>query len=177
MDKINDGDQKYDESQQMLHELMKCVKNDNVSAFNTLFEQMSNDPKGDSNFKTLLNTPINENYLIIEASKRNNLIIVKQLVKHDANILPKDKDGKNVMYWACVNNNSEMCEYLMQHGADPNTIVGESTVNTTPLLKAAFKGNVKMMQYLLNNGKHKHSLDWVCYKLSNFSFSIPTISN
>lgn len=156
-----DNVNRKDGSNAILGKLMRFVKRNNVRQFNALFEQVTSNSNDDgSNLKQLLDTAINEEYLIVEAAAYNHLSIVKQLVKHDVNVLATDKNNRSALLRSCFNNNIEMCEYLMLHGADPNIV--DSKDNTTPLISAAIKGNLKIIEYLFNDEKmFKHSFDWV----------------
>ena len=64
------------------------------------------------------------------------------------------------IYHACLQNNTQLVEILMENGANPN-VVNEAT-NTTPFFPAGREGNYEMMKILLNvSGKYKHTFDWV----------------
>ena len=121
------GEEKNKENK-MLTKLMKYLQENNsrkfVSELNKMLEK--------EDFERVLNSQINNTYLIVEAAKNNHLNIVTQLVqKQHVNVSYTDKDGKSALYWSCYNNNDKMCEYLMHHGADPNI--------APPLITAAFK--------------------------------------
>jgi ankyrin repeat protein len=51
---------------------------------------------------------------VIEAAKRNNLPMVKLLVKHGAKLHSKDGAGRNVEGWANKHKNKDMINFLKQ---------------------------------------------------------------
>ena len=140
---------------------MDYVSSNNTQQFNQFFDEIvSKSKKSNVNLKTLVNIdlPIHGDYLIIKAAAQNNLIIVKRLIKQQANVSVIDSGlfSKNALYYACRNSNSEMCELIMMHGGDPN-------MQADSLTCAAFLGNLKIMKYLFNDEKRfKCSYDWVC---------------
>ena len=72
-----------------------------------------------------------------------------------------DQENVNALYIACDENNSEMCQLLMENGCNPNCI--SKTYKTTCLIKAAAMGNKQITKMLLNlDKKFTHSFDWVC---------------
>ena len=53
----------------------------------------------------------------------------------------------------------------MSNGANPNIIPNDGIGRTT-MIRAAYSGNLSIIQLLLNiNKKYKYSFDWVKYKL------------
>ena len=148
------GDEKDNENE-TLTKLMRYVQKNNVRKILVEWKKI----RDKDHLKTLLNTQINDTYLIVEAAKYNNLSMVKQLVEHHVNISSTDANGRTALYLSCYYNNDKMCEYLMAHGADPNIVTSSKS---TPFTYAAFKGNLKMMKYLFNEEKKFcHSFDWV----------------
>ena len=165
------GEEKNKENK-MLTKLMKYLQENNsrkfVSELNKMLEK--------EDFERVLNSQINNTYLIVEAAKNNHLNIVTQLVqKQHVNVSYTDKDGKSALYWSCYNNNDKMCEYLMHHGADPHIVTLD--YKETPLWQAAYFGNLKIVKYLFNEEKKfVYSFDWVCHithiiTLASFLFS------
>ena len=155
---MSTGDEKKKEKE-MLTKLMKYVQENNSRKFVEEFSKI----RDKEHLKTILNTQINNTYLIVQAAKINNLNIVKLLVqqKH-GNISYTDKNGKNALIWSCYNNNDKMCKYLINHGADPNIVTLDG--NDTPLIQAAYSGNLNIMKYLFGEEEKKCfvSFDWVC---------------
>ena len=142
------------EPKERLKKLMDYVKQDNTRKFNEFFDEIvSKSKKSNVNLKTLVNIDapnIWGNYLITEAARKNNLIIVKRLIKQQANVsLRGTWLNGNALHYACMNNNSEMCELIMMHGGDPNIVA----YGRMPLTEAAFYGNLIIMKYLFNDEK------------------------
>ena len=158
------GEEKKKEKSQLLTKLMKYVKENNSTKF---VEQLKMSQKQD--FQRVLNKKINNTYLIVQAAKYNNLNIAKELAQQQhVNISLSDEHGKTALFWSCVNNNDKMCQYLMHHGADPNIVSLSS--KSTPLIQAAYEGNLKIMKYLFNSEKKfLYSFDWVCHIIT-FAF-------
>ena len=113
---------------------------------------------------------------LVRAIEKNNFDLVKLLIKYQASI--NCDEGKETYYpplhAACVVNNVDSVNYLLEHGADPN-IQGWNLLDTylfdyehdecyinldttdciTPLFTAIRNKNVAMVQLLLSYGADK----------------------
>ena len=58
--------------------------------------------------------------LLFEAVKSNNLTVVKSLVDRGANVNAVDKDGGTILMWAAGKADLDMVKYLVKNGADYN---------------------------------------------------------
>jgi ankyrin repeat protein len=97
------------------------------------------------------------NATICNAARYGHTDVVKCLVEAgvDMNIL--DEDGQNSLLIAIQKSNIETATYLIEAGADLSI---ESRDNgDTPLLEAANKGNLKMVQLLLSKGADINQCD------------------
>ena len=65
------------------------------------------------------------------------------------NIDEKNHKGYSALMLAAYNGQFEACEYLLIHGADPNSV---DTSGSTILMGAAFKGHFEIVKLLVNHG-------------------------
>ena len=86
----------------------------------------------------------------------NNIAIVELLIEKGADIEAKDDDGINALVYASTYNDEEMVKFLLEKGADANTVCeieNEHTdIASTPLMNAAYRGNTNIINMLLENG-------------------------
>ena len=86
----------------------------------------------------------------------NNIAIAELLIEKGADIEAKDDDGINALVYASTYNDEEMVKFLLEKGADANTVCeieNEHTdIASTPLMNAAYRGNTNIINMLLENG-------------------------
>ncbi|MBW5390752.1 ankyrin repeat domain-containing protein [Brachyspira hampsonii] len=86
----------------------------------------------------------------------HNIAIAELLIEKGADIEAKDDDGINALVYASTYNNEEMVKFLLEKGADANTVCeieNEHTdISSTPLMNAAYRGNTNIINMLLENG-------------------------
>ncbi|PCG20424.1 ankyrin repeat domain-containing protein [Brachyspira sp. G79] len=86
----------------------------------------------------------------------HNITIAELLIEKGADIEAKDNDGINALVYASTYNNEEMVKFLLEKGADANTVCeieNEHTdISSTPLMNAAYRGNTNIINMLLENG-------------------------
>ena len=154
---LDKKDNEKDNENEILTKLMEYIRKSNSRKFVGEFAKI----RDKDHLQTLLNTRINDTYLIVEAAKKNNLNIVKLLAQQHVNISYTDAKGETALHWSCYNNNDRMCEYFMHYGADPNIVTKSG--KETPLIKAAYNGNLNILKHLFNEEKKfLYSFDWVC---------------
>lgn len=84
------------------------------------------------------------------AAANNNLDAVKAFIaQKSSDINEKDRFGETALYKAVINNNLEMADYLLAHGAFVNS---ENNHYFTPLHQAAINGYEDMIKLLVRNG-------------------------
>lgn len=92
-----------------------------------------------------------KNTPIMDAALIGRTMIVKELIKHAAEITRKNFDLMNALQLACVNEgagNGEVIEDLIKAGADPSAMCWQ----TTPLMAAADSGHIWGVQVLIELG-------------------------
>ncbi|WBW71611.1 palmitoyltransferase Akr1 [Schizosaccharomyces osmophilus] len=62
----------------------------------------------------------------------------------------KDEGGATALHWAALNQQFEVCNYLLENGIDINSTAGN--LGATPLHWAAKRGLVEMVNYLVQRG-------------------------
>ena len=86
----------------------------------------------------------------------HDITITELLIEKGADIEAKDDDGINALVYASTYNNEEMVKFLLEKGADANTVCeieNEHTdIASTPLMNAAYRGNTNIINMLLENG-------------------------
>ena len=86
----------------------------------------------------------------------HNIAIADLLIEKGADIEARDDDDINALVYASTYNNEEMVKFLLEKGADANTVCeikNEHTdISPTPLMNAAYKGNTNIINILLENG-------------------------
>ncbi|KAL6450958.1 AKR1 Palmitoyltransferase AKR1 [Candida maltosa Xu316] len=82
--------------------------------------------------------------------QEGNLTIVKELISSKS-VSANDtfSDGITGLHWACINNRLFLVKYLIENGADPNSLGGE--LMATPLHWACRNGLVYIVDYLITN--------------------------
>ena len=61
----------------------------------------------------------------------------------------KDEKGNTPLYWACINNYTEVAKLLIEHGADIDI---KDNRGNTPLYQACFKNNTEIAKLLIEYG-------------------------
>ncbi|WP_157154466.1 ankyrin repeat domain-containing protein [Brachyspira murdochii] len=86
----------------------------------------------------------------------HNIAIAELLIENGADIEAKDDDDINVLVYASTYNNEEMVKFLLEKGADANTVCEIKNehidISPTPLMNAAYRGNTNIINMLLENG-------------------------
>ena len=83
----------------------------------------------------------------------HNIAITELLIEKGADIEARDNDNINALVYASTYNNEEMVKFLLEKGADANTVCeieNEHTdISSTPLMNAAYRGNTNIINMLL----------------------------
>ena len=86
----------------------------------------------------------------------HDITITELLIEKGADIEAKDDDGINALVYASTYNNEEMVKFLLEKGADANTVCEIENehidISPTPLMNAAYRGNTNIINMLLENG-------------------------
>ena len=86
----------------------------------------------------------------------HNIAITELLIEKGADIEARNDDDINALVYASTYNNEEMVKFLLEKGADANTVCeieNEHTdISSTPLMNAAYRGNTNIINMLLENG-------------------------
>ena len=86
----------------------------------------------------------------------NNIAIAELLIEKGADIEARNVDGINALVYASTYNNEEMVKFLLEKGADANTVCEIENehidISPTPLMNAAYRGNTNIINMLLENG-------------------------
>ena len=86
----------------------------------------------------------------------HDITITELLIEKGADIEAKDDDGINALVYASTYNNEEMVKFLLEKGADANTVCEIENehidILPTPLMNAAYRGNTNIINMLLENG-------------------------
>lgn len=94
--------------------------------------------------------------LVMRASLRKMIRVLKKLVDHGADIDTKDKYGLRAVQIAAYSGFEEGTLFLLQKGCDPHVLgIGEETL----LMWAAETGMISVMQHLLNIGVDVQAVD------------------
>ena len=99
--------------------------------------------------------PVEMSYEISWAAERNWMEVLKALVERGANVNPRRGiDVHPPLDYAIMNENIEMVEYLLEHGADVNYTKSKNS----PLSYAVFKNRADIARLLLERGA---KLRWI----------------
>lgn len=105
---------------------------------------------------------------MFRAAEVGNLASVKELVASGVNIHDRDSNNRTAIYYAALNCNLDIVEYLLDMGAYVNNIVCDGTLldnnkhsldHERLLHLAAEKGKLSIIKYLIQrreNAKHPH---------------------
>jgi ankyrin repeat protein len=88
---------------------------------------------------------------LIIAGYRNQIEVVKLLLKHKADINALSGEG-TVLMGTCYKGNLDLAKLLLKHGADVNS---PNELGTTPLMYAILGQNIDLIKLLLDNGAKK----------------------
>lgn len=96
---------------------------------------------------------------IFNACVYGDLEKIKKMVKNKGlEILnEQDKNGYSSLHYAARNGHFEICEYLVRNGVNVN--LKTKSCFSTPLHRAAFVGNAKIVKLLLENKANIHEQD------------------
>jgi len=75
--------------------------------------------------------------------------LVEELLAHGADIHPRNSDGNNALWLACVSGNGTLVQRLIDAGID---LDNRNLTGATALMYTASSGKADMMQILLQNG-------------------------
>lgn len=94
-------------------------------------------------------------YLVSGSTVLNNSI--REIVNRDANLNERttDKDQYTAVHFAAWDNKTDILEFLLQSGADPNLIGGDGL---TALYLACVNGNIESVKYLVQSGANLNYL-------------------
>ncbi len=94
---------------------------------------------------------------IIQAYMDDDMVLFQQLVEEGTAIDEKDMDGYTALHYAVTWEDLETAEYLIQSGADVNTL---DNWGSTPLMNAVYnQASVEMVTLLLEYGADKTIMD------------------
>ncbi|TVL69749.1 ankyrin repeat domain-containing protein, partial [Brachyspira hyodysenteriae] len=102
-----------------------------------------------------VNLPAKSGFTPLMAS-HNNIAIAELLIEKGADIEAKDDYGINALVYASSDENEEMVKFLLEKGADANTVCEIENehidISPTPLMNAVYNGNTNIINMLLENG-------------------------
>ena len=86
----------------------------------------------------------------------HNIAIAELLIEKGADIEARNVDGINALVYAVSLNDEEMVKFLLEKGADANTVCEIENEHIymppTPLMNAVYNGNTNIINMLLENG-------------------------
>jgi len=158
--------------------LLNCIINIILSYFNN-YNDFRNFIRTTNFYGKLSKVNIN-NIFLCDSSTKNDIDIVKLLVKSGADVnmineIPAPPcngacggglfcglpDIQTPLYNACENEHLEIVIFLVEHNADINARV---TFGNTPLHYACFSANDDIVKYLIKNGADINATNYVCQK-------------
>jgi ankyrin repeat protein len=86
---------------------------------------------------------------LLEAVKKNQLVLVKEELKKGINVNMTDKNGKSLLLIATLNNNIDMAKLLVTYKADVNQ---QDDIQDSPFLYAGAAGHLELLKLYLANG-------------------------
>jgi len=102
--------------------------------------------------KRLADQKINGTPLIVQASTNQNIVAVRKLVEDYCNINAKDPTGRTALIGAAYQGHTEVVEYLLQQGANPNLQDNKGQTALMAAMAAAHQGHIKIVDSLLQKG-------------------------
>ena len=87
---------------------------------------------------------------LIKYVKKNDFGKVLRYFERGANANSVDGRGKSALHYAVLNQSTEMCEWLIDNGADPNNFAVHPAYY--PILMAIKLNDIKLIEYLIRNG-------------------------
>ncbi len=98
---------------------------------------------------------------ILDAATAGNLTLLKELKQHGHNLTEKNTKGWDALIVAAYNEQAEVCKWLLQNGADVNSVNNNGTSVLMYSMTAACKSNrTDVMDLLLQNGASKEQEDY-----------------
>ena len=94
--------------------------------------------------------------LLMQASFRGDLDIVKLLLNKGANVNLKNSYGESALAWAARGRHPEIVDVLLERGGDVDT---REESGRTPLMDAAGTGDLDVVTYLLGKGASVNAKD------------------
>lgn len=86
---------------------------------------------------------------ILESAENNDFDALKVFIENGEDVNTRNEEGYTALYFASINGNIEMIDYLLSKGADVNTRDEED--GFTPLNFACFNGNFNIIELFLEN--------------------------
>ncbi len=86
---------------------------------------------------------------IVAAAANNDLPQVIDAINHGVPIDLHNPTGDTALLWAAMNRNPVIAQYLLEHGANPNTT---GSRGVTPLIVAVMRNDPTMIEMLLRQG-------------------------
>merc|ERR1719343_764689 len=93
----------------------------------------------------------NKNTPCMDAAHLGRTLILRELIRHGADVALTNSDLMNALQLACVNEGAgsgEVIQALVEAGADPSAVCWQ----TTPLMAAADSGHIWAVQTLIDMG-------------------------
>ncbi|WP_333485555.1 ankyrin repeat domain-containing protein [Sphingobacterium sp. SYP-B4668] len=98
---------------------------------------------------TDMNTSSIQQTALVEAVKKNQLVVVSEALKKGSDVNTTDKDGKSLLLIATQSNAIEMANLLVSYKADVNQ---QDRIQDSPFLYAGAAGHTELVQLYLLNG-------------------------
>ncbi|XP_048246506.1 ankyrin repeat domain-containing protein 50-like isoform X2 [Haliotis rufescens] len=94
---------------------------------------------------------------VMWAARRGHREVLDLLVKKGADVSVKDKDGHNILHWACYGSNFAMVKYVLSLGKVDINNTGQD--GRTPAMFVARQGYRKLFQLLVSKGGFPSEID------------------
>jgi ankyrin repeat protein len=103
---------------------------------------------------------------LIAAIRADFLEFAKLLIESSADVNYKDSKGRTALFFAVVYGLFDICNLLLDHGADVN----QNTNSITPLMNAIYNSRIDIIKLLLVRGANIHPINVCGNNALNYAF-------